>query len=79
MSEWLLFNANSVLVTAISWSEIVNFPWDDDDEVRFVLEQHAELDIYSASSPKQKSADKYVAQLGYIILIPSQSVFALSP
>jgi hypothetical protein len=25
----------------------------NDDEVRFVLEQHAELDLYSASSLKQ--------------------------
>ena len=51
----------------------------DDDEVRFVLDQHAELDFYSASSLKQKSADSHVAPLGHIILIPSQPVFALSP
>ena len=31
------------------------FQWDD-DEIRFVLDQHAEL--YSASSLKQQSADK---------------------
>jgi len=31
------------------------FQWDD-DEVRFVLDQHAELDFYSASSLKQQSA-----------------------
>jgi hypothetical protein len=31
----------------------VNFQWDD-DEVRFVLDQHAELDFYSASSLKQQ-------------------------
>jgi hypothetical protein len=40
VSEWLLFNANS----AISWREQVNFQWDD-DEVRIVLDQHAELDF----------------------------------
>jgi hypothetical protein len=28
----------------------------DDDEVRFVLDQHAELDFYSARSLKQQSA-----------------------
>ena len=56
----------------------VNFQWDD-DEVRFVLDQHAYLDFYSASSLKQQSADKHVAPLRHIILIPSQSVFALSP
>jgi len=44
-----------------------------------VLDQHAELEFYSASSPKQQSVDKHVAPLGHIILIPSQQVFALSP
>jgi len=57
--------------SAISWREQVNFQWDDDD-VRFVLDQHAELDIHSASSLKQQSAGKHVAPLGHIILIPSQ-------
>jgi hypothetical protein len=28
---------------------------EDDDEVRFVLDQHAEVDLYSASSLKQQS------------------------
>jgi predicted alpha/beta hydrolase len=49
----------------------------DDDEVCFVLDQHAELDFYSASSLKQQSADKHVAPLGHIILIPNQPVFVL--
>ena len=61
--------------TLLEW---VNFQWDD-DEVCFVLDQHAELDFYSASSLKQQSADTYVTPLGHIILILSQSVFALSP
>jgi hypothetical protein len=39
----------------------------------------ATLDFYSASSLKQQAADTYVAQLGHIILIPSQSVFGLTP
>jgi hypothetical protein len=73
MSEWLLFNANS----AISWREQVNFQWDDDD-VRFVLDQYAEFDFYSASSLKQQSAGRHVAPLGQIILIPSRPFFALS-
>jgi hypothetical protein len=48
--------------------------------VRFVLDQQAELDFFhSASSLKQKVADRHVAPLGHIILIPSQPVFALSP
>ena len=39
---------------------------------------HGELDFYSASSLKQQSADRHVAPLGHIILIPSQPVFAIS-
>ena len=55
--------------SAISCREQVNFEWDDD--VRFVLDQHAELDLYSASSLKQQSAGRLVAPLWHIILIPS--------
>jgi hypothetical protein len=58
------------------WPEQVNFQLDD-DEVRFVLDQHAELDFYSVSSLKQQSSDRHVAPLGHIILIPNQPVFAL--
>jgi hypothetical protein len=32
----------------------------DDDEVRFVLDQHAELDLYSAGLLKQQSAGRHV-------------------
>jgi hypothetical protein len=60
------------------WREQINFQWDD-YEVRFVLDQHAELDFYSDSSLKQQSAGRHVTPLGHIILIPSQPVFALSP
>ena len=56
-SEWLLFNSNSAIVSAISWWEQVNFQWND-DEIRFVLDQHTQLDFYSASPPKQQSADR---------------------
>ena len=75
VSAWLLFNAN---FSVISWREQVHDQWDD-DEVGFVLDQHAELDFYSASPLKQQSAGRHVAPLGHIILIPSQPVFALSP
>ena len=75
-SEWVIVvNANSAI---LSWHEQVNFQWDD-DEVRFVLDQHAELDFNSASSLKQQSADRHVAPLWHIILMTSQPVFALSP
>ena len=62
----------------MSWREQVNFPGDD-DEVRFVLDQRAELDFPSASSLKQQSVGRHVAPLGHIILIPNQPVFAISP
>ena len=63
---------------AISSREEVNVQWDD-DEVCFVLDQHAELDFYTVSSLKQQSSDRHVAPLGHIILIPSQPDFALTP
>jgi len=63
--------------SAILWQEQVNFQ-KDDDEVRSVLDQHAELDFYSASSLRQQSADRHVALLGHIILIPSQPVCSYS-
>ena len=64
--------------SAISWREQVNFHWDD-DEVRFVLDQHAELDFYSASSQKQQSAARHVAPLGHIILISRANQSFLFP
>ena len=67
-----------IQLSSILRREQVNFQWDD-DEVRFVLDQHAELDFKSASSLKQESADRHAAPLGHIILISSQPVFALSP
>ena len=79
MSEWLLFNANSAIFQLYHGENKSNFQWADNDEVRFVLDQHAELDFYSASSLKQQSAGRHVTPLGHIILIPSQPVFALSP
>ena len=45
-------------------------------DVCFVLDQHAQLDVYSVSSLKQQSAGRHVAPLGHIILISSQHVFA---
>jgi hypothetical protein len=56
-----------------------SFQLDDDNEIRFVLDQHAELDFYSANSLKQHSTGRHVAPLGHIILIPSQPAFALFP
>ena len=64
--------------TSISWREHVTYQWDD-DEVRFDLDQRAELDCYSASSLKQLSASRHVAPIGQIILLPSRPVFTLSP
>ena len=63
----ILFNANSAIFPAIWWQEQVNFQWDD-DEIRFVLNQHAELDFYSAKSLKQQSTGRHVAPSRHIIL-----------
>jgi hypothetical protein len=77
VSEWLLFNANSAIFQLYHGEKQINFHWDDDD-VCFVLDQHPELDFYSARSLKQQSASRHDAPLGHIILIPSRPVFALS-
>ena len=60
VSEWLLFSANSAILSAISWREHVNCLWDD-DEIRFEIVQRAELDFDSASSLKQQSAGRHSA------------------
>ena len=51
--------------------------WGDND-IRFVLDQHAWFDFYSASSMKRQLIGKYISSLGHIILISSQSVFTPS-
>jgi len=45
------------------------------DDARFVLDLHAQLDFYIASSLKQPSVVRHVAPLRHIILIPSQLFF----
>jgi hypothetical protein len=60
-------------------NKLIYIQWND-DEVRLVIDLHAESDfVHSAGSLKQQSAVRHVAPLGYIILISSQPVFALSP
>ena len=66
MSQWV----SDGYLMPISWRENVNFQWDD-DEVHFVLDQHAELDFYSAISLKQQSRNRHAAPLWHIILIQS--------
>jgi hypothetical protein len=63
------------LFSAVSWRQQVIF---DDNDVLIVLDQHAWLDLYCASSLKQRSAGRHVAPLGHIISIPGQPVFALT-
>ena len=76
-SEWLLLSANSTIFQLYQRKQ-VNVQWDD-NKVRFALDQHAELDVYSAISLKQQSADRHVAPFGHIILIRSQPVFVFTP
>ena len=71
MSEWMI-----AIFSAISLREQINFQWDDDD-VGFVQDQHAKSQFFYKQL-KQQSADRHVAPLGHIILILSQTVFALS-
>jgi hypothetical protein len=79
VNDWVIVVLHQVKqFFIISWKEQVTFRWDD-DEVRFVLDQHIWLDFYSANSLRQHSADRHVAPLGHIIPIPRQPAFALSP
>ena len=80
MSELVIVASHQLNFSAISWWEQVNFQWNDDDEIHFVLDQHkhSKLDFYIASSLKQQSVDRHVAPFGHIILNPKQSVLALS-
>jgi hypothetical protein len=57
--------------------EQVTFRWDD-DVMCFVIDQHTELDFYSANSLKQPSTGRHVVPLGHISPIPSQPIFVLS-
>jgi len=50
----------------------------DDDDVRFVLVQLDQLNVYSANPLKQQFASWHVASLEHIILISSQPVFLLN-
>ena len=74
VSEWLLFNANSAIFQLYYDENKLIF-----NEIRFILDQHAELHFYSASPLKQQSAGWNVAPLEHIIQIASQLVFVLSP
>ena len=52
MSDWLLFNTNFHDFNQFSsyGENMLHLWWDDhDDDVRFVLDQHAESNFYSAS------------------------------
>jgi hypothetical protein len=53
-------------------------PLPDDDDVRFVLDQHGWLDFYSANSLKQQSAGRHVSPLEHFIPILTKPVFVLS-
>jgi hypothetical protein len=52
------------IFSAILWQKQMTF-----EDILFVLEQHAELDFYSANSLKQQSAVGHVTPLRHIILI----------
>ena len=48
-SEWVIVALCQLSnFSAISWQEQINFQWND-DKVPFVLDQHTELDFYSAT------------------------------
>jgi hypothetical protein len=77
VSEWLLFNAKfAIFQLHVYYCKKKLYV---DDDVRLVLDQHAELEFHSASPLKQQSAGRHVAPLEHIILILNQPVFVISP
>jgi len=70
---WLLFNAKWAAGNSIIARKQITFQGNDDD-VHFVQDQHALMDL-----SKQQSMCRHVALHWHIILIPSQQAFALSP
>ena len=73
VDEWLLSNTKWAIYSYIMARTSFN-RWDD-DIVKFVLDQQAELDFDSASWLKQQSA----WSLWHISLIPNHPVFAVIP
>ena len=53
--EWVsdcCLTSSQHIILAILWRKEVNFHWND-DEVRFVLDQHGKLDLYGYNSPRE--------------------------
>jgi len=73
-SEWFLSNAKWACFSYIMARKSY-IQWNDDDVVRFLLDQHAKCDCYT--SLKQQSAGRHVVPLGHIISIPTPAAFAL--
>jgi hypothetical protein len=46
----------------------------NDNDVHFVLDQHAELDIYSVSSLKQQSAGRHITPLHAVSLCDASMI-----
>ena len=65
VSEWVIVQCQVSNFSAISWQEQVAFWWEDVHI--FILDQHGELDFYSAILLKQQSVGRHVAPLWHII------------
>jgi len=51
-------------ISILSCWEENDIKWDDDDDIRFILDKYAKLDLYSAGSLKQQSVSRHIAPLG---------------
>ena len=63
--------------TVVTYERTTYIRWND-NTIRLVLDQHAKLNFYSASSLKHQWTGRHVVPLGHVILILSQPVFALT-
>ena len=66
VSDWFLFKFHVSKFSDISWLKQNTFWWDD-DEIFFVLYQHALLDFYCKGSLKQQSTGLHVTSLRHNI------------
>jgi hypothetical protein len=75
---WLLFKNKHFVGYIMAITCYTSIRWDDDG-CPLCTKPIRRVHFYSANSLKQQSADRHVASLGHIILIPSQPIFALTP
>ena len=74
VGEWLLRNEQRLSYIMA----IIGYIWWDDDDIHFVLDQHAYFDFYVTSSLKQQPTGRNIVTIWHIILILNLPIVALT-